>query len=294
MTHTILITGFGPFPGAPFNPTGPLVKRLARRAHRARENRHAYFRNQLHRSRPRSAQAVEALQTGRRAYVRLASRARIIRIETRAQNALATLPDAAGKTPRRTAIAAGKPAAMPMALPAQLLLKAVRKTGVRTRLSRDAGRYLCNYLCWRATEAVTGKGGPRLAAFVHVPLVTKKPAKKTAENAKKLALDDLIPPALPRWSRWLATFRPESIPIYPGMPIRPRKRRTLIMLTIFAVFLAPILARPRSMPPAAPTLVARRRLVEHRRLAACTAIRAGAARRLHRHHRRLEGRVLGS
>ena len=27
---TILITGFGPFPGAPFNPTGPLVRRLAR------------------------------------------------------------------------------------------------------------------------------------------------------------------------------------------------------------------------------------------------------------------------
>lgn len=27
---TILVTGFGPFPGAPFNPTGPLVKRLAR------------------------------------------------------------------------------------------------------------------------------------------------------------------------------------------------------------------------------------------------------------------------
>ena len=26
----ILITGFGPFPGAPFNPTMPLVKRLTR------------------------------------------------------------------------------------------------------------------------------------------------------------------------------------------------------------------------------------------------------------------------
>ena len=25
MTATILITGFGPFPGAPYNPTGPLV-----------------------------------------------------------------------------------------------------------------------------------------------------------------------------------------------------------------------------------------------------------------------------
>ena len=35
MTATILITGFGPFPGAPYNPTGPLVSELARRRHPA-------------------------------------------------------------------------------------------------------------------------------------------------------------------------------------------------------------------------------------------------------------------
>ena len=34
MAVTILVTGFGPFPGAPFNPTGPLVKQLARCAGR--------------------------------------------------------------------------------------------------------------------------------------------------------------------------------------------------------------------------------------------------------------------
>jgi pyroglutamyl-peptidase len=42
---------------------------------------------------------------------------------------------------------------------------------VPARLSRDAGRYLCNYLCWRATEAVRANHGPRLAAFIHVPLI---------------------------------------------------------------------------------------------------------------------------
>ena len=35
MPFTILLTGFGPFPGAPFNPTGPLVRALARRRHPA-------------------------------------------------------------------------------------------------------------------------------------------------------------------------------------------------------------------------------------------------------------------
>ena len=38
MTATILITGFGPFPGAPFNPTEPLAVELARRRHPAFAN----------------------------------------------------------------------------------------------------------------------------------------------------------------------------------------------------------------------------------------------------------------
>ena len=38
MTATILITGFGPFPGAPFNPTEPLAMELARRRHPAFAN----------------------------------------------------------------------------------------------------------------------------------------------------------------------------------------------------------------------------------------------------------------
>src|SRR5947209_18839082 len=35
MPFTILLTGFGPFPGAPTNPTGPLVRELTRRRHPA-------------------------------------------------------------------------------------------------------------------------------------------------------------------------------------------------------------------------------------------------------------------
>ena len=119
----------------------------------------------------------------------LATRARIIRIETRAQNALAALPDAAGRTPKRAAIAKGKAEAQPMALPSHLILQAIRTTGLRARLSRDAGQYLCNYLCWRATEATTSRNGPRLAAFVHVPLVAEKPVKTVK---KKFTFDDLV------------------------------------------------------------------------------------------------------
>jgi pyroglutamyl-peptidase len=56
-------------------------------------------------------------------------------------------------------------------VPAATLLAAVRTAGLRATLSRDAGSYLCNYLCWRAIEVAERPDGPRLAAFVHVPEV---------------------------------------------------------------------------------------------------------------------------
>ncbi len=186
---TILITGFGPFPGAPFNPTGPLVKRLAKvRLAHTKIVTHIFETSYaaVDRDLPKLLKRYKpdaVLMFG------LATRARIVRIETRAQNVLAALADAAGETPKRRAIAARQPTALPMALPAQLLLQAVRKAGVRARLSNDAGRYLCNYLCWHATAAASRNKGPQIAAFIHVPLVAAKPLKPAGR--KRLTLHDL-------------------------------------------------------------------------------------------------------
>jgi pyroglutamyl-peptidase len=96
----------------------------------------------------------------------VATHERRIRIETRARNALALLPDASNASPRRHAILPGGPSVQPMPAPVMHLLAAVRGARVPAYLSRDAGRYLCNYICWRGAAAANG---PRLAAFVHVP-----------------------------------------------------------------------------------------------------------------------------
>ena len=169
---TILITGFGPFPGAPYNPTIALVKKLAR----LRRPALADVRIVSHIF-PTSYAAVDrdlpALiadhQPDALLMFGLAARTKYIRIEPRARNALALLPDAGGKVLRRNAIAPGAPPDHAMPAPQRRLLAAARAARVPVRLSRDAGRYLCNYLCWRASE----RGGPRLAAFVHVPLVSR-------------------------------------------------------------------------------------------------------------------------
>jgi len=92
---------------------------------------------------------------------------------------------------RGRAIAAGKPPALTMPAPARRLLAAACAAGLPAALSRDAGRYLCNYLCWQAASAV-GNGpylGPRIAAFVHVPNTNRKPSRRGKK--RRFTLDDL-------------------------------------------------------------------------------------------------------
>jgi pyroglutamyl-peptidase len=192
MAHTILITGFGPFPGAPFNPTAALVKRLARLRRPALADvkiiphvfptRYAAVDRDLPRLIARHRPDA-LLMFG------LASRVKTLRVETRARNALTLLPDASGVSPRRHAIAAGAPPATQMPAPSRRLLATIRSTGVPAVLSRDAGRYLCNYLCWRATETARNKGGPRLTAFVHVPAIARG-ARRPGQR-RRLTTNDL-------------------------------------------------------------------------------------------------------
>ena len=67
----------------------------------------------------------------------------------------------------------------------------MRSTGTPAALSHDAGSYLCNYLCWRASEAAAMPRGPRLTAFIHVPKV--QPALSPARHGTlPLTLGDLV------------------------------------------------------------------------------------------------------
>lgn len=190
---TILLTGFGPFPGSPLNPTGPLVEQLARQRRPALAGTkliaHVF---------PTSYAAVDRdlpeliakYKPDALLMFGLAPRARFLRIETHARNAVGILPDAGGTALSRHAIAAAEPAALALPAPARQLLAAARATDLPAALSRDAGRYLCNYLCWRAAEAVS-ENGPRLAAFIHVPPVRRGPVPWARAKRRAFAPADL-------------------------------------------------------------------------------------------------------
>jgi pyroglutamyl-peptidase len=191
----ILITGFGPFPGAPYNPTQPLVKRLlhVRRPAFSDVERTGHIFPVIYKAVDRELPQLLAKHRPHAMLMfGLASRTSYLRIETRARNAVTTLwPDADHARLRKGSISGGADALMFGPHTARLL-RAADSTGVDARASRDAGSYLCNYLSWRAIEATSRDNGPALAAFVHIPPLARDGARPHRGAAHRITLEDLV------------------------------------------------------------------------------------------------------
>lgn len=169
---TILVTGFGAFPGARSNPTLEIVRRLAR----VRRFALLGIRVETRVLRVEFAALGAALsavivETGPRAIIHLglAARRKTLCVETRALNRVGRLrPDAARRFSAHAIVEPGGPAIRKARWPADPIRAAIRAAGAPARLSIDAGDYLCNqalYLTLAATNVPAG--------FIHVP----KPAR---------------------------------------------------------------------------------------------------------------------
>jgi len=187
MTVRVLITGFGAFPGAPFNPSAALARALARVRRPALADvefaTHIFATSYaaIDRDLPKllAGKPDVVLMFG------LAARRRELCIETRARNAASVLfPDASGREPSRGTIVKGGPAALRGRASFPSLLRAARARGGSARLSRDAGRYVCNYAFWRGLELA---GGGPLVQFVHIPAARRGPKRKGQRKVRALS-----------------------------------------------------------------------------------------------------------
>ncbi len=171
----ILLTGFGSFPGAPFNPTRAIVRVLSRR------NRPALQRAGIDLRVAILPVVYDAIEAALEDHIErnvpdiivllgLAAQRTSVSVETRAQNRLSIIhPDADGSLARRREVTPGHAPAMAARWPAAQLANAIRAVGVRARLSRDAGDYLCNQALYLALQKHHG-----LCGFIHVPLLRRK------------------------------------------------------------------------------------------------------------------------
>jgi pyroglutamyl-peptidase len=187
VTRVVLI-GFGPFPGAPVNPSASLVKVLTRRRRPAL--REVAFTTHIfataYAAVDRDMPKLLATKPDAALMFGFAGRRRHLCIETRARNAVSQLfPDVGGHVPRSGTIARGEATSRRGNAPFMRLLSAARAGGVPARLSRDAGRYLCNYAYWRALERV--RGGRPLVQFIHIPPVRLAPRQRGRRRSPSLS-----------------------------------------------------------------------------------------------------------
>ncbi len=192
----ILVTGFRPFPGAPYNPTEKLVERLLRLRRPALDDveRIGHIFPVTYSAVDRELPSLIASHRPEALLMfGLATRTPFVRIETRARNTVTQIwPDAEHTRVRSRSIVGGADSTRRFGPHTLKVLRAAQSTGVDARASLSAGYYLCNYLSWRAIEATRTNGGPRIASFVHVPLVPRGTAERHSGSPNRVTFEQLV------------------------------------------------------------------------------------------------------
>lgn len=165
----VLVTGFGPFPGVPFNASTRLIEALERSPAIAGISLFSEIipvawdgaldcsQKAIGRHRPHAV-----LHFG------VAKRATLFEIETRAFNMSGPKADNEGRVRGERFLVPGSPFIRTATLPAAELLHALRQAGCPAALSKNAGRYLCNALFYTSLNNADKSGAP-LVGFIHIP-----------------------------------------------------------------------------------------------------------------------------
>lgn len=187
----LLATAFGPFPGAPVNPTPGIIRALSKaRIGGVRLATHVFETRYDAVDRDLPA-LIAAHQPDVLLLFGLAARTPHLRLETRAVNRTARLkPDAGGRRVTTRAVTPGGPAHRRTSVAAGRLAAHLRACGLAARPSRSAGDYLCNYAYFRALEAVAA-GQTGVALFVHVPLPRAPYRPKGPNRRRRMVAADL-------------------------------------------------------------------------------------------------------
>lgn len=167
-----LITGFGPFPGVPRNPSGILMRRVAGAGHWRRlgwdidgvlfPTGYSIVARMISEYAEVGPPPAFVVMLG------VAARAKWLRVELRAKNRVSIHHrDAAGNRPAAFQLERGHAVTRFGRHPGAVLVSTLRARQVPARLSRDTGRYVCNAAYWQMLGAMPA--GTEIV-FVHIPM----------------------------------------------------------------------------------------------------------------------------
>ena len=186
----ILITGFGPFPGAPVNPTAAMIEALA--ADPAALDGVGEIRTEIlaveYDSVPaRLAGIAAGFAPDIAIHFGLSARAEGFTLERLARNEIAAdRPDNSGAQPNAACIVEGGEG-HPSTLPLDAIAVALSEAGLPHSWSDNAGGYLCNYVFYLSRSPHFAEYAPEMSGFVHVP-----PLAGEGAPANAMRLDDLV------------------------------------------------------------------------------------------------------
>lgn len=173
-----LLTGFGPFPGAPFNPTASVIERAARLAPQGVHVETLVLETCFDSVPARLAEAAAhapdiVVMTG------LALGAERVRLERRARNdVLPGRADAAGATRQSGRADAHGPETRETSADLDAAARALAQAGLGYDISRDAGRYVCEFAYFHAL----GLFAAARVIFVHLPMTQTDGATRRART----------------------------------------------------------------------------------------------------------------
>jgi len=184
----ILITGFEPYGGEDYNPSGEIAEKMNGEI----LNGHKILGVKLPVSFKRVGEILESNISDSNPSVilnlGLAPRTAHIRVERVAINIMDGGPDNDGYRAIDEPIVPNGPAAYFSTLPIRRIVEALRSTGIPSAISNSAGTFLCNYVMYRTLHFIHINGWNVKAGFIHLPYTSRQVAGKTVR---------FPPPSLP-------------------------------------------------------------------------------------------------
>lgn len=172
MRPVLLVTGFGPFPGVPFNISAALVDYLTSRPACPQMELHTAILPTHWREGPAIAVTrIRELLPDAVIHFGVSRHADGFQFEARAYNQCANLADCAGTFASGFYLRRNGPPMLHTTLATATLIRRLRLAGLPASHSGDAGRYLCNALLYSSllvAEALPERNRP-LVGFIHIP-----------------------------------------------------------------------------------------------------------------------------
>jgi pyroglutamyl-peptidase len=176
--QTVLMTGFGPFPGVAENVSAHLVMALLQEARAAFPGvrfEAAVLPTEWQAGPEQLTALIAELKPSLVLLFGVTKEARGFRIETQCANSCRLSLDAAGVQPLAPVLIHQAAPSYSSTLPVSAIMQRLKSAGLPVALSDDAGGYLCNAALYHALHAAGSARHPCRVGFIHIPDSLSRP-----------------------------------------------------------------------------------------------------------------------